>query len=121
MPSVIKQAATRRKRSPLLPIYGLIIFICLYLVAYALENPLVTLINRVRPGFSLAGPDVQFTPTFVMPSTDRLLFAVPIWIVFLALAYFLVAALSGRNPNSGKDLQMPPRTKEERRRRYSRD
>jgi hypothetical protein len=121
MPSQIKKVEKRRKRSALMPIYGLIIFICLYVVAYALENPLVTLINRVKPGFSLAGPDVQFTPTFVMPSTDRLLFAVPLWIVFLALAYFLVAMLTGRDPNSGKDLQMPPRTKEERRRRYSRD
>src|SRR5579864_9245594 len=121
MPSVIKQMEKRRKRSPLLPIYGLLIVICLYIVAFALENPLVTLIDRVKPGFTLAGADLQLTPTFVMPSSDRLLFAVPIWIMFLAFAYFLVAMMIGRDPNSGKDIQLPPRTKEEKRKRYSRD
>lgn len=121
MPTQIVQSEKRRKRSPLLPIYGLIIIICLYIVAYALENPLVALINKFRPGFSLQGNDIQFTPAFVMPSSDHLLFAVPIWIVFLAFAYFLVAMMTGRDPNNAKDIQLPPRTKEEKRRRYSRD
>ena len=119
--SQIVQSEKKRKRSPLLPIYGLIIVVCLFVAAYGVENPVVSLIDKVRPDFHLQGPDVQFTPTFAMPSSDRLLFAIPIWIVFLAFAYFLVALLSGKSPDSGKDIQLPPRTKEEKRRRYSRD
>ncbi|MHB8625841.1 MAG: hypothetical protein ACYDBJ_20915 [Aggregatilineales bacterium] len=123
MPSQIKQAEKRRHRSPLLPIYGIIIVVCLYIVAYALENPLADLIRRVAPqsSFILPPPDVQFTPTFVMPSTGRLLVAVVIWVVLLAFVYFLVSLLTGRDPDSAKNLQLPPRTKEEKRKRYSRD
>jgi hypothetical protein len=117
--SQIVQSEKRRKRSALTPIYGLIVVLCLYVVAYALESPVIALINKLKPGlnFQLKPPDISFSP-FTMPSSDHLLFAIPIWIVFLALAYFLVAILSGRSPNTGKDIIMPPRTKEEKRRRY---
>jgi hypothetical protein len=123
MPSQIKQAEKRRQRSPLLPIYGLIIAICLFIVAYVVENPVADLLRRVAPqsGFTLPPPDVQFTPTFVMPSTGRLLVAIVIWAILLAFAYFLAAMLTGRDPDSAKNLQLPPRTKEEKRKRYSRD
>ena len=122
MPSQIKQAEKRRHRSPLLPIYGIIIVVCLYIVAYALENPIVDLLRKLSPqsGLTLPPPDLQFSP-FVMPSNGRLLFAVIIWAILLAFAYFLVSLLTGRDPDSAKNLQLPPRTKEEKRKRYSRD
>lgn len=123
MPSQIKQAEKRRQRSPLLPIYGILIAVCLYIVAFALEHPMADLIRKIAPqaGFVIPLPDIQFTPTFVPPNSEQWLIAIPIWAVLLAFAYFLVAMLSGRDPDSAKNLRLPPRTKDEKRKRYSRD
>ncbi|GEM_PF-983302 len=116
---MVKQAEKRRQRSPLLPIFGLILAVGLFVLAYIAEDPLVSVVNQVaKQSITLPPPAAQLTPKFVMPSLGRLGVAFAIWLILLALAYTFVAVIGGRDPESAKGMQLPPRTKEERDKRY---
>ncbi len=110
---MVKQAEKIRKRNPWQPVFGLVIAIGLLIVAFALEDPLAELIRRYIPNatFSLPVATSHFDVT-------RALVAFMIWLVLMAFAFALVAILAGKDPNSAKDIQLPPRTKEEKDRRY---
>ncbi len=128
---MVKHAEKVRKRSPLLPVFGLILAIALFIVAYGLVEPVRAFANQRFAGGSFALPDPKYflvtqtnpadpkSPTkIIIPSTARLGVAFAFWLILLALSYTLVAVLAGRDPNSAKNIQLPPRTKEEKDRRY---
>lgn len=120
---MVKQAEKIRKRNPLLPVFGLIVAIGLFVIAFSLVEPIRVFVAQKYPdsGFaqSLGTPkEFQLTPTFKLPSLPRLGVAFAIWLILLAIAYTLVAVLAGRDPNSAKNIQLPPRTKEEKNRRF---
>jgi hypothetical protein len=109
---MVKQAEKDRKRNPLLPVFGLILAIGLFALAYFLVDPAVKLLNSVRHG-AIPWPPPQDSATL-----ETLAIAFALWLIFLIIVYTFVAIASGKDPNSAKGLQLPPRTKEERNRRY---
>ncbi len=119
---MVKQAEKIRQRNPLLPIFGLIIAIGLFVVAMYLVKPISGVITKVSGNgdfVSALGTPIEpvLSPKFRLPSTASLGVAFAIWLILLALTYTLVAVLAGRDPNSAKNIQLPPRTKEEKNRR----
>lgn len=96
---MVKQAEKKVKKSPLVPIFGLIIGGGLGLVAFIIMDPLL----KSFPEFESA--------LYAMPNYwfARFLVWLGIWLPMLLIAYFLVAILAGRDPNSPKYLPMPPR------------
>ncbi len=119
----VKVAQKRRKRNPFLPVLALMYIFGALVIAYLLINPVTALINHFAPnaGFFLPPPELQFSPQFVMPSTPRIVMTIVIWLILIGLGYMLVGLLAGRDPDTPKAIQMPPKNKEERRRRYSGD
>jgi hypothetical protein len=78
-------------------------------------QPAVQLLRRVTP-FNPTGRFFEVTtnaatnqPQIRFPSGEYLWMTIAIWLLFLVLAYTLVAILSGRNPDSAKNIQLPPR------------
>ena len=100
----------------ILPVFGLIIAVGLFAMAYGLVDPAVRLANTLLAKAFSGG--LPWPPPRDTATIETLAIAFGLWLVFLIIAYTLVAILSGKDPNSPKDIQMPPRTKEERDRRY---
>ena len=112
--SQIRQADHTRKRNPLLPVFGLLIAITVFIFSYAIEEPFIKLIQSKFPQAGIAQSAEPF-------GTTRMLFTFGIWLVLLVIFSLLVAILSGRSPDNAKGLIMPPRTDAERDRRYGGD
>jgi hypothetical protein len=116
---MVKQAEKVKKRNPLLPVYGIIVAVGLFIVAFALVNPAIDLGRKFSPGLRLDGPDFSIGPSdktdpnsptkITFPSTQRLAVAFAIWLVLLAVAYTVVGILVGRDPESAKAIKLPPR------------
>ncbi len=115
---MVKKAEVVRKRNPLLPIFGIIIAVGLLVVAMSLVPLTIDLINKVSPGFRVRGVDFSIAPDpavagsplkLTMASGGRLFLGLAIWLFLLAFAYALVAVLAGKDPNSAKDVKLPPR------------
>ncbi len=102
---MVKQSEKGKKRSPLLPVFGLLLAVGLFAIAYFLSSTYVVHIKYVS---SIMGP----------PSVkNSLIFAVAIWLGLLAIVYFVVAILVGRDPDSAKALPPLPRNVKKIRRR----
>jgi ribose/xylose/arabinose/galactoside ABC-type transport system permease subunit len=121
---MVKQAEKVRKRNPMLPVYGLILAITLFVVAYLLVSPVSDLARKFSPDFRLSRQEFSITQTengqtkVTMPGWDRIGVAFAIWLILMALASAVVAMAIGKDPNSAKQIVLPPRTKEEKRKRY---
>ncbi len=102
---MVKQAEKRRTRSPFLPVLGLFLAIVLLAVSFAAAQMLgqITAVKTVLGGL----PYVKIFGQSVNEGVLMLMFV--IWLAFLALAYFLVAVLAGKDPDSAKNIPMPPR------------
>ncbi len=75
---MVKKAEKENKRSPLLPVFALLLIVGLLAVAYV---------------------------------TYRIAFTIAIWVALLAISYFLVAVLVGKDPNDTDAIPLPPKTK----------
>jgi cation transporter-like permease len=96
---MVKQAEKIRKRNPLLPVFGLIIAVGLFAVAYILSSQVVIKLPQVR---GVIGGN-QSLATWA--------FAFVLWLVFLGVAYFFVALAAGKDPDQ-KRMPLPTRQKD---------
>ena|SRR5689334_18359225 len=99
---MVKQAAKENKRSPLLPILGLLLAVGLLAIAYVLVDQVVLKTGNFIGGHVLAVIG-QSTTTY------RIAFTVAIWVALLAVSYFLVAVLVGKDPNDKDAIPLPPK------------
>ncbi len=97
---MVKKAENLRKRSPLLPVFGLIIAVGLFAISYVLSSEVVVKMPQVSRVIGGNG------------ALARWAFAFVIWLVFLGVAYFVVALAAGKDPDSGKNIPLPPRQKD---------
>jgi hypothetical protein len=97
---MVKQAEKVRKRNPLLPVFGLLLAAGLFLVAYV-----------------VAGEVVKMPQVNMRNSTAQIAFAFGIWLGLLAISFFLVAVLAGRDPDSARNIQLRPRERDIKKRR----
>ena len=95
---MVKQAVKLQKRNPLLPIFGLIIAIGLGVVAYLLMRPVIRLVPNL--GGAIAGMGSR-------SNWGEIAVAFTLWVLMSAFAYFVVAVLTGRDPQMAEKL--PPR------------
>lgn len=91
---MVKQAEKRRKRSPLLPVFGLVLALGFAAIAYVLSVPAYDFLMRQRVNFGTLGVN-----------TAQLLIAAAIWIVLFGSSMFLVAILAGRTYDEDLSLK----------------
>lgn len=98
---MVKQAEKKVKKNPLNPVFGIIIAAGLFLVSYLIAGALIA------PG----GLQVLATlRTGPRAGLYQLLIGGAIWFVLLAVAFFVVAVLVGRDPDDAvKKMPLPPR------------
>jgi hypothetical protein len=97
---MVKQAERQVKRSPLLPIFGLIIAIGLGVVAWFGSDLLIQAVPQLKSNFGGVGQQAN---------VGHIAIAIGLWLAMLALAFFLVALLTGKDPESAKGMKLPPR------------
>jgi hypothetical protein len=97
---MVKKAEKIKKRSPWVPVFGLITAVALGAVAYVIAAYVVIKIPQVKTVIS--GMERQAT----------IAFSVGIWLALLATAFFLVALIVGKDPESTKDIPLPPKAKD---------
>jgi len=103
---MVKKAEVQRKRHPLTPVFGLLLAAGLFAVAYFLS---ATVVMKLPSVSSAVASDQRTLATIG--------FAVGIWVLFLAVAFFLVAMLAGKDPNDAKQMPLPPRAKDMKKKR----
>ncbi len=114
---MVKQAEKLRKRNPLLPVFGMLLAVGLFGVAFVLVDPAMKLIQTLLKKTS--APPLIWPPMYgENENLQRIAIAFAMWLIFLIIAWTFVAIATGKDPNSPKDIEMPPRTKEERNKRY---
>ena len=96
---MVKKAEKVRKRNPLLPVFGAIVAVGLGAIAYVVSSQFVIKIPQVRNTIAGNEPLATWAFTFI------------IWLVFLGLAYFVVAVGAGKDPDT-KQPPLPPRQKD---------
>ena len=96
---MVKQAEKVQKRSPWLPVFGLILAGGLFAIAWVIAGEVIRMpqVRNVAAGLKYQA---------------QLGFGFMIWLVLLALAFFLVAILTGKDPESAKGIPMPPKQKD---------
>ncbi len=97
---MVKKAEKITKRSPLLPVFGLLIAVGLGAIAYVLSNEFVLKMPQVR---AVIGDSVPLA---------RWAFTLIIWLMLLGIAYFLVAVLTGKDPESAQQYKLPTKQKD---------
>jgi hypothetical protein len=103
---MVKKAEVQKKRSPLTPVFGLLLAVGLFAVAYFLSATIV----MKMPAVKTAVASNQMTLATVG-------FAVGIWVLFLAVGYFLVAILAGKDPEDAKQIPLPPKSRDMKKKR----
>lgn len=90
------EAQPKKKSCPLLPIIGLLLAVCLAVIAYVVAPPLVDLVEDQN--IRIAQQFEQFRRDYGENSLDYIAAAL-LWLVMLALTAFIVALLIGKDPN----------------------
>ncbi len=99
---MVKIAEKENRRGPLASVFGLFLAGGLFAVAYIISSEvLIKKVAQLQDAIQHFGKPVA-----------TLLFAFGIWIVLLALAFFVVAILVGKDPNSAKEIPLPPKSKD---------
>src|SRR5438876_878745 len=96
---MVKIAEKKVKRSPLLPILGMLLAAGLFAIAFGITQAVVIKIPEVKA--MLGNP-----PSMI----NQLAFTFGIWFALLAVAYFLVAVVVGKGKTIN-DIPLPPRQK----------
>lgn len=100
---MVKQAEKIKQRNPLLPIFGIIIAGGLGVIAYLIMDYLI------GPSHGLPILKGAIDSLGQYYNLGRWGVVLAIWLVFLGIAYMLVSLLIGKDPDSPKDIPMPPR------------
>jgi|SRR5579871_2584768 len=103
---MVKKAEVQKKRHPLTPVFGLLLAIGLFAIAYFLSAGPVWSMSAVHNAVGNANKPVAI-----------LGIAFGIWLLFLAVAYFLVAVLAGKDPEDAKQIPLPPKAKDMKKKR----
>ena len=101
---MVKKAEKDTRRSPLLPVFGLLLAGGLLAAAYVITDQIVLKAGNFVGGRVLAVIGQANT-------TYRIAFTIAIWVAMLAVAYFLVAVLAGKDPNDADAIPLPPKVK----------
>jgi hypothetical protein len=101
---MVKQAEKERKRNPLLPVFGLLLAAGLFVLAYVIAGEVIKM------------PQVK-SVVLGMKNTAQLIFGFAIWLGLLAISFFLVAVLVGKDPESTKGIPLPTRERDIKKRR----
>jgi hypothetical protein len=104
---MVKQAEKDNKRSPLLPIFGLLMAGGLLAASYAITTLVV-----LKAG-NFVGNNVIKVIGDHPPAWYPIAFTIGIWVAMLAVAYFLVAVMVGKDPNDKDAIPLPPKGKKE--------
>lgn len=99
---MVKVAERRVKRSPLVPVFGLVIALGLAAIAILI----VTIV--------IDSGSVQQLLIFKDPQAPNRVVAIlglafVLWLAMLGIAYLLVALLAGKDPDDARRLELPPR------------
>ncbi|MBX3085417.1 MAG: hypothetical protein KF716_27530 [Anaerolineae bacterium] len=100
---MVKQAVKEKKRSPLVPVAGLLLALGLAVVAYFLTNLIIDQ-NFMGAGAALKSTGANYNISFFA-------LAVILWLIMTAIGYFLVSLLVGKDPDpmSAQNIPMRPR------------
>ena len=120
---MVKQAEVVVKKNPLSPIYALLLMVGLFVVAYTIAGEMFQgqpfQIKGFFPVPAIAGstftmgsiptphPDPSAPNKKLVIPVAQLAFAGGLWLALLAVAYFLVTVLAGRDPEDARRLPMP--------------
>lgn len=99
---MVKLAERRVKRSPLVPVFGLIIAIGLAAIA-------ILIVTMVIDSGSVQQLLIFKDPAAPNRTVAILGLAFVLWLAMLGIAYLLVALLSGKDPDDARRLELPPR------------
>jgi|SRR5579859_4483810 len=102
---MVRQAEKKTKRSPLLPVFGIILVVALGGIAYFLSLNFVLKIPQVR-----AIADQSYSLALIGST-------VFVWLILAGIAYFLVALVVGKDPTDSNQIPLPPRKKDMKKRR----
>jgi hypothetical protein len=128
---MVKQADKIEKTNPLSPIYAALMMVGLFVVAYIISGEMFlgspVKIKGALPIPAMAGsvaqmgqldtkipnPDTtQGAPKYLIVYYAQLAMAGGLWLALLALGYFIVAVIAGRDPEDSKGVPMPERHRE---------
>ena len=98
---MVKKAEVQKKRSPLTPVFGLLLAGGLFAIA---------LFVSAGPVWNL--PAVHNNIASSQKTLAIVGLAVGIWLFLLALAFFLVSILAGKDPEDAKQIPLPPKAKD---------
>lgn len=107
---MVKQAEKKVKRNPLLPIFAIVLAVGFLVFGVIIANGLITgeigkiqelMKFRSSPNKNVAIAGIAFA----------------IWLTLMAIMYFVVALLAGKDPNQGPKLESSPLRKAKKRRR----
>jgi hypothetical protein len=84
----------------LLPVFGLIIAIGLGVAAWLSSDVLIKAVPQLKSNFEGTGQQATL---------GHVAIAVGLWLAMIAFAFFLVAVLAGKDPESTKGIKLPPR------------
>ena len=102
---MVKQAEKRQKRSPFLPILGLFLAVVGLAISWAAAK-LIVAIPKIKGALA----SLPYTRVFGQNvNQGQIMLAFMLWLAFLAFAYFLVAVLAGKDPESTRDIPLPPK------------
>ncbi len=108
---MVKQAEKRRRRNPFLPVLAVFLVIALFGAAWGTGSLIYNNVKAVRTALNQL-PVTQIPDPVNPPhktSQGQLMLTFMFWLLYLGIAYFFVAVLSGKDPESTKDIPMPPR------------
>jgi hypothetical protein len=98
---MVKQAEKVVKRNPMVPVYGIVIGVGLLIVAIFVTQLLLVELPQVKA--ALIGMGRQ-------AGLGRAAIIFGVWLTLMGIAMFLVAILTGKDPESIKGMPMPNRT-----------
>lgn len=100
---MVKVAEKEKKRSPLSSIYGLFLALGLFAIAYVITSELLMKkVPAVRDAIAGIGK----------PPLGTILISLGVWVVLLAIAFFVVAILVGKDPDAANQIPLPPKEKD---------
>ena len=101
---MVKQAIKEKKRSPWVPVAGLILAIGLGVVAIFLTNMIIDQ--------NIAGLGGALQSTGANYNISKFALGLILWLIMTGTGYFIVSLLVGKDPDpmSAKNIPMRPRT-----------
>jgi hypothetical protein len=96
---MVKKAENKQKRSPLTPIFGVLLAVGLFAVAYFITSAYIIHMPQVAQTIG------------ANQTMGTIGLSIGIWVILLAIAFFLVAVMAGKDPESATTMPLPPKSK----------